>query len=258
VLAKRWWGVGIFLGLLVLTRPSAQVFILAIAIWVVLVGRWKPLGKLALAGVLVVSPWFIRNWVEFGSPIYVTSNGFNWAAVYSLPAQANGRYTDPVYDHAWDKDRLVQLDEAAWSKQLQTEGIDGLKANPGYVLHVFQQNARGYFELAPSFNISAERYDGRIVKAVNWTLPVFYLELALGLFGLIAAWRTRLAKLALLTAASFAVTSLFFVQAPRLRAPFDLMLGIGCGLFAQRARERWVARRASPEAQSSSPAAAAN
>jgi hypothetical protein len=243
VLARRWWTTGVLLGLLILTRPSAQVFVLAFIVWVVVLARWKALGRVLLATGLIVSPWIIRNWVEFGSPVYVSSNGFNWAAIYSLPAQANGDFTDPIYDHAWDKDRLLQLNEIAWSKELQRQGIHGLSTNPTYVFHVLGTNAQHYFELTPSKNIHAEIYDGRVLSIVNWTMPVFYLELLVGLIGLGWCWRQRLAQLSILVTGSFGASSLLFISAPRLRAPVDLMLGIGCGLFAQELRERRAKRR---------------
>ena len=254
VLAQRWWTTGVLLGLLILTRPSTQVFVLAFIVWVVVIARWKALGKVLLATGLIVSPWIIRNWVEFGSPVYVSSNGFNWAAIYSLPAQANGDFTDPIYDHAWDKDRLLQLNEIAWSKELQRQGIHGLSTNPTYVFHVLGTNAQHYLELTPSKNIHAEIYDGRVLSIVNWTMPIFYLELLVGLIGLGWCWRQRLAQLSILVTGSFGASSLLFISAPRLRAPVDLMLGIGCGLFAQELRERRAKRRLD---QSISPASIA-
>ena len=255
VLAQRWWAVGVLLGLVILTRPSAQVFVVALILWVVVLARWKALGKVLLATGLLVSPWLLRNWVEFGSPVYVSSNGFNWAATYSLPAQANGGFTDPIYDHAWDKDRMLQLDETAWSKQLQKQGLHGLAEHPSYIFHVLRKNSLDFLELTPSQNTQAEIFDGRVLGVVKWTMPIFYLELLGGLLGLGLCWRQRLARLAIVVAVSFSASSLLFISAPRLRAPVDLMLGIGCGLLVQELRERRAKRS---ETQSISPASIAN
>ena len=72
---------GVTSGLLVLTRPSAQFFVVVVTGWVL----WRlGLRRVCLYGAcvaLVVAPWVARNWVRLGTPVLVTSNGFNLNAV---------------------------------------------------------------------------------------------------------------------------------------------------------------------------------
>ena len=247
LLAKRWWLSGGLLGLLILTRPSAQALVVVIAIWLFVHAGWRPVLKVVLVAAVLVSPWLIRNWVQLGEPIMVTSNGYNWAAIYSPTAQRAGGFIDPSLNKAYDKDRLIQLNELDWSNFLQSQGIHALEQHPAYALHILKGNINTFFEITPSRNVAPERLDGRDITVVQDTLFVFYLELAVGLVGLALAWRTQLAQLFFLQGAYFAVISYAFIAVPRLRAPFDLALGIGVGLSADALNRRRLKRRQSPE-----------
>ena len=241
LLARRWWLSGALCGLLVLTRPSAQFFVLVLAVWVLVRADWRSMLRFVAVAFLVVSPWLVRNWIQVGSPVLVTSNGFNWAAIYSPAAQSAGVFIDPTTNPAYDKDRLLQFDELAWSNTLQSQGVHALEQHPTYVLHVVKYNAEAFFELRPSFNRFAELWDGRDTRILGDTLWVFYLELGIGAFGLVAARRTHLAQLFIIEGAYFTAASLLFIAAPRLRAPLDLALGVGVGLAAD-----WLVQRRTP------------
>ncbi len=250
LLAKRWWLSGGLLGLLILTRPSAQALVVVIAIWLFVHAGWRPVLKVVVVAAVLVSPWLIRNWVQLGEPIMVTSNGYNWAAIYSPTAQHAGGFIDPSLNSAYDKDRIIQLDELEWSNFLQSQGIHALEHHPAYALHVLKGNIKTFFEIAPSRNIAPERLDGRDITIVQDTLFVFYLELAVGLVGLAVAWRKEIAQLFFLQGAYFAVVSYAFIAVPRLRAPFDLALGIGVGLSADALNRRRLERRGDQEVSS--------
>ena len=122
---RNWWlGAGLC-GLLVLARPSAQYLVLIVAVWILWQFGWKrALGLVGLVA-LVIAPWVIRNWVQLGSPVMVTSNGFNWAAVYSPQAEGHGGFVDPSRDAGFDEYRLLQQDEVAWQRSLQGLALQG-------------------------------------------------------------------------------------------------------------------------------------
>jgi len=239
VLRRRWILTGVLTGLLTLSRPSAQFLIVLVVVWVLVHANWKK--ALTVAGVfaLVLTPWLVRNWVQIGEPVLVTSNGFNWAAMYSPPAQANHGFVDPVFHPYFEGYRLAQFNELTWNNELQALGVRSLKSNPTYVVHVAIKNAGDLLELTPSDNVFGEGADGRSLGVRDATLWIFYVELVIGLFGLLATLRRQISQLLLAQGLYFFGLSLLFIPAPRLRAPLDLALGVGVGL----ALEKLAARR---------------
>ena len=89
---------GIAIGLLVLTRPSAQLLVPVVALWLLFTVGWRRTAVFAVAVGVFVLPWVARNEAVFGKPVLVTSNGFNMAAAWSDIALAQAKPADPVYD----------------------------------------------------------------------------------------------------------------------------------------------------------------
>ncbi len=230
-LRRRWVWTGVIAGALVLTRPSAQYLALVMACWIIFKVGWKRAGQFILVVALTVSPWIARNWVQVGTPTIATSDGYNWAAIYSPPAQQRGGFIDPIYDPYFTSHRLLQFDEAKWDSYLASVGIDGLERHPTYLLHVVVDNFQSFFELRPSMNTGAEVDDGRSLKLVTASLWIFYVELGAGIVGLVLRWRNEAVQLFTIQAVYFTLASLLFISAPRLRAPVDLALAIGVGCF---------------------------
>lgn len=245
---KRWALLALCIAFLSLTKPSAQGLIV-VAVVVAGLSEWRfDRSNLRTAlragvtiigvGLLVLSPWVIRNRVEVGTSSLVTSNGFNLSAIYGTPARERGAFVDPANDSAYQDlgNRLLRFNEADWNSTLGREGIKGLRSHPGYVATVVRRNLYAWFELTPSVNDSAEALDGRDLTFRQWTLPGFYLVTALGGVGLGAAWVTRSVNrrtLAFLIAVEgyLTVTALVFVAPPRLRSSFDWGCCIGVALL---------------------------
>jgi 4-amino-4-deoxy-L-arabinose transferase-like glycosyltransferase len=239
---ERWAVAAALCGALVLTRPSAQFLVPVVALWVFWRLGWRrALGVVAIA-VVVVAPWVVRNWVQLGQPVLVTSNGFNLFALYSSEAQADEDFVDPAFDPRFERYFLTAFDEAEWQQALQRDALDALRDNPDYVVKVVGRHSLMYFELTPSENDGAERVDGRNLDFRTWTLPAFYVVTVVGLVGLGARWRHPVVLLMLVLTVYFVVSNLVFVFAPRLRAPFDLFCCIGVGL----AWARWLPGRGPP------------
>jgi 4-amino-4-deoxy-L-arabinose transferase-like glycosyltransferase len=243
MLARRWVLAGVLTGALTLSRPSAQYLVAVLVVWVVVAAGWRQAARFALIAVVVVVPWVVRNWVELGSPVLTTSNGYNWAAIYSPAARAAGRFVDPIQDPSFDGMRLDQFDEIVWNDNLTELGQHNLLRHPTMLATVVVRNVESFFEVRPSFNAAAEASDGRSMAVRSATLWVFYLELGCGLVGLWVQRRRPITRLTALVAAYFTVASVLFVAPPRLRAPLDLALAIGCGLLA----DQVVRRRAGNE-----------
>ena len=241
LVCRRWPTAAVLCGLLILTRASAQYLVAPLALWVLWRLGWKrALGFLAIA-LAVVSPWIIRNQLQLGSPLYVTSNGFNLAGTYSPPARESKRFVDPVEDGRFEQFRLAQFDEADWADQLQAFALHDIRTHPGQVPGVVWRNAQHLFEFTPKFNEWAESVDGRNLDFRGATLWSFYVVTVVGMFGLIVRRRSPEVVLVLGIALYFVLGSLVLVSPPRLRAPFDLCMCIGVGL----AFEWWRSRRRS-------------
>jgi 4-amino-4-deoxy-L-arabinose transferase-like glycosyltransferase len=238
----RWAWCGVGVGLLVLTRPSAQFLVVVLAAYVWWRLGWRrALGVVALTA-LVVAPWIVRNQVQLGEPVYVTSNGFNLAALYSEEAQAAGKFVDPMDEGGFESSVYLRMDEVKWNAELQRLGLEGLRGNPDYAARVVGRNVLQYFELAPWENEVPERLDGRNMEVRDATLWTFYVVTAVGVFGLVVQRRRPEVVLFAAVAAYFVLSSLVLVSVPRLRSPFDLICCLGVGLaFAW-----WEARRHRP------------
>jgi 4-amino-4-deoxy-L-arabinose transferase-like glycosyltransferase len=230
---------GVWCGLLTLTRPSAQLLILLVVLFLVRAVGWRR-TLLSLAIFLaVLTPWVVRNWIQVGRPVLVTSNGFNLAAMHSDEAYEAGDFIDPVYHPGFDDLRLTQFDEAEWDAALQRRALEDIADHPTRVFGVVGRNFLYFFELQPGENDDAELVDGRNLTIRHWTLPLFYVVVVLGVVGLWRERRSRFSQVLLVVGAYFAVASLVFVAPPRLRAPVDLVLCIGVGLLAA---QLWRAR----------------
>lgn len=225
---------GVLAGLLVLTRTSAQAVVLIVAVWIgVRLGVRRAAVTVVLAAVVVV-PWVVRNDIQVGAPVLVTSNGFNLAAVHSQEAEDTGHFVDPVYDPRFEAFRLYQFDEVEWDRKLTEHAMDHIREDPLSVVSVMWRNVFGLFDLDPGLNDWPEEQDGRNHGFRTAMLPLYWAVSAVGLVGL---WRTRrdptVQFLAVLVA-YFVVLSLVFVAPPRLRVPFDLLCVIGAGIVLSR------------------------
>jgi len=233
-------------GLLVLTRPSAQLLVVVVAAWLVWRAGWRAAARFGVVSLVVVAPWVVRNWVLIGAPTIVTSNGFNLVSTYSDEALASNGFADAVFDprfrHINDANRNeMELDNAYRERAL--EDVSDRRSTP---LLVLRHNFARYFELRPDVNETAERSDGRDITVRNVTLPLVYLVTVAGIIGLVRARRRRGAELLLLEGAYFTVVSLAVIAVPRLRAPLDLAAAIGVGLLVAELISRRAAEAREP------------
>jgi len=220
---------GVTTGLLALTRPSGQVFAVTLAAWVLWRLGWRRTLSYVACLALAVSPWMLRNWVRLGSPVLVTSNGFNLNAMYSEEARATGGFVDAVFDARFAELRAGITSEVEFDAALRRHAVESLADHPGYVLDVVRRNAGSMFELQPGRNQVAETVDGRDLRVRALTLPLVWLVLAAGAAGMWVLRRRPGIGPLVLAAVVFSGASLVSVTAPRLRAPLDVACCIAVG-----------------------------
>ncbi len=157
----RWAAAaGALCGLAVLTRNTALALLICVPLGV-MVGRPSlslcslrgPIVVL-LAAALVVAPWTVRNAVQFGRFIPVTTSaGITAVGVYNETS-----FRDSATHGAWRDPRIVPrltplfetpgIDEGAVDATLRREARDFAWRHPGYVAEVFAWNLVRMFELA--------------------------------------------------------------------------------------------------------------
>ncbi|HEU5064244.1 MAG TPA: glycosyltransferase family 39 protein [Solirubrobacterales bacterium] len=261
----RWAAAaGALCGIATLTRNPGGVLILP-----VLIGLWRPQPGAAARGLaapavgllcilLVMTPWTLRNWSEFGRFVPVTSStGFGLAGTYNdvsmddadHPAAWRTPVIVPEYEPLF---QAPQVDEGTLDATLRREAVQFAWDHPGYAIEVSGRN------LLRLFAVSGDSVVGRDSELVvqrgigSDRLPAERLSLALALVlgaaGALFIWRRRLPRGPLflwLVPALTVLVALPVAGLPRYRAPADpfiLILGaIGISCLWDETRKRWAA-----------------
>lgn len=245
LLDRRAVWAGLTGGLLLLTRPSAQFYVVVLAIWVVWRLGWRRASYFVACMGLVVTPWVVRNWARLGSPVLVTSNGFNLNAVYSPESKASGGFVDGFFDPRFAELRAGLRNEARLDAALRRHALAELRRDPWHVLRIAPGGLQNILEPEPGRNDVALVNDGRNVELQAWSVPFAWYVLVLGVIGLwMLRHRPGIGPL-VLAAVMFTLLSAVTVAAPRMRAPLDLAccIGVGglAGGLAARLRAVWLA-----------------
>lgn len=228
---------GALLGILALLRPVALVLLPVVAAWTTLMVAARPgrrvghLGAVALAFLLVLTPWSVRNLRVHGRLIPVATAGTHVA-----PA---GR------DEVAHRGVLVSMAQWAWTE-------------PGALISHTTRQFLNFWELAPTRMATDDparrqqlhRRDQRLSTQPLVSLGLrdrvssasFALELALALVGLVAAvrarWRQTLLPLTVIFA--YAMGFALFVGKLRYRIPVlplvFLFTGVGASTIYSLAR----------------------
>jgi 4-amino-4-deoxy-L-arabinose transferase-like glycosyltransferase len=237
--ARQTSWAGLTTGLLVLTRPSAQGYAVVLAVWVLWRFGFRHALRFGVLIAVVVAPWLVRNWIQLDSPVLVTSNGFNLAALYSEESLAQGRWLDPVFDERLAEARRGLTSEVAMDEAFRAKAVDSLRAHPLELVERTWANIWNVTEVTPYRQDAAERFDGRNLSFRYATLPVVWATILLGSVGL---WSLRRAPaigpLVISAVYFFAITLPFSPGAPRLRAPADVALCVGVGALWAATRRR--------------------
>ena len=114
--------IGIFTGLATLTRPISLYFLIAspFFLWIVMILQGKRISKFKLTipfliGAIVISPWYIRNYVEFGDPFYTSNAGAYLKAQYvQLKHKGSG----------WSREQAISEHNIYFKKFIQDESTE--------------------------------------------------------------------------------------------------------------------------------------
>jgi 4-amino-4-deoxy-L-arabinose transferase-like glycosyltransferase len=238
---------GVSLGLLMLDRASAQGFVVVVAGWVLWRFGWRHAARLAVVALLVAAPWIVRNAVQVGGPVLVATNGFNLNATYSNEArEADGGFVDAYFDSRFTNMRVAAVDEIDLDARLRHKALVDLRQHPARILDVARVNVEHWFELRPNLNKEAEQHDGRNLTVREWTLPLFYVVTAAGLFAIARSRRAAAAQLLASTVAYFTVVCLLSISVPRLRSLFDACVALGAGIALAWAIDRHTTVESGP------------
>jgi hypothetical protein len=105
----RAWMFGLVSGLLLLTQPALILLPPALALFLV---RGEPLRwylAVAAVAVLVLLPWWLRNWLVFGAFVPLTSSGG-----LSLAFAVNGGHLPPIRPDLPEIERFALQGRIAW------------------------------------------------------------------------------------------------------------------------------------------------
>lgn len=231
------WGAGAGLGLLVLTRPSLAVLVVPL---ILLLYRRRPslrglmpAGVVLLAGVVVVTPWLVRDRLTMHNWVPVTTqSGYVLAGTYNATSAH-----DPRFPAAWrpaNADpsiaRLLadhpHADEVKTDALLQSAAVTYLRHHPAYEATVLVQNTLRLFDLASLNDTRAATFSEYGYGSPWGTLEIGsgWVVLALAIAGLFArAWRR--VPLGIWLAPLLLWLSTVALQAvPRFRAVIDPFL----------------------------------
>ncbi len=228
--ARRLTWAALTTGLFVMTKNGAVVGALGALVLVLVLAGWRTAVKFLGVVTLVVAPWLVRNEAQVHSPVVTTSIGFNIAAVYSEQAQqAGGYFDDPMLDVAFSPWWPQQTNEAQWDAALERLGLHGLRSDPLRVIPVAANNVASLMGLHNQDG--PELLDGRVIRLVHDSMPIYYGVTLLGLGGLFYRRRSPVVRALLAVVGPLLCLSMLTIYAPRLRAPFDLACAIGVGLL---------------------------
>lgn len=237
----RWAALaGALCAVATLTRNPGGVLILP-----VLVGLWfgRPRWSMRAAGptlvalgciVVLMVPWTVRNWVDFGRFVPVTSStGFGLAGTYNELSEE-----DDVHPGAWRTPVIVpeyaplfevpEVDEGTLDATLRRESLQFAWDHPGYVLEVSARNLPRLFEIGDDSvvgrvdNVVSQRGIGSEVDGrERLGLAVAVLLAALGVFAIFRARLPRGPLFLWLVPLLTILVALPVAGLPRYRLPAD-------------------------------------
>ena len=234
---------GVTSGLLLLTRPGAQVFVVVLTGWMLWRLGWRRTSLYVACVGLVLAPWLLRNWVRLQSPVLVTSNGFNLNAIYSPEAKATGGFVDGFFDPRFARLRAGIKNEARLDAALRRHALAEIRRDPVHVLRIAPGGLQNVLEPKPHRNDVAIINDGRDVELQALSVPFAWYVLTAGTAGLWLLRRRPGVGPLVLAAVVFTALSSVTVAAPRMRAPLDLACSVGVGALVGEVVDLWQGRK---------------
>lgn len=167
---------GLLVGYLALIRPIGIFFAFVIIIFWILENRLNNICRFvsifSLSFLLVISPWIIRNYIQFGQVIYSTNGGYVFY-VNNNP-YATGSWSDPFsYPDSPFKKYLYDnnFDEIAINKVGKKLAINWIINNPDqFIKLAFKRIANSYWakldDIMWAFTIDVNKWSPLYTKAI--------------------------------------------------------------------------------------------
>jgi 4-amino-4-deoxy-L-arabinose transferase-like glycosyltransferase len=268
----RWAAAaGAVCGLAVLTRPTGLALLapILVGVWVMR-PRLSPRSLAApslclICAVAMTVPWLVRDMVEFGRFVPVTTSaGIASAGTYNEVARERG-----ARPGAWIDPQIVPrfrplfetagIDEAAVDAKLRKDARAFAWEHPGYVAETVAWNFLRLFEIEGG-SVTDLRGTGVYDRGIGSELPpieriglgIAVLLAVVGLLGMLGLWSNRMSDgqwvprgplFLWLVPFALAVVTLPIAGLPRYRLPVDpfilMLAGIGLVTLWDRRPARW-------------------
>jgi 4-amino-4-deoxy-L-arabinose transferase-like glycosyltransferase len=251
---------GAVLALAALTRSEALILLPLLALPVLLVraGEGRAMRAVAClaAAAVVLSPWLVRNWAEFGRPVLISTNDG------TLLAGANCDLTYQGKDlGSWNIECISERsfgNEAKQSAHWRKEGLDYIADHAGELPKVIVVRVLRTWDLyQPRRQVLFA--EGRWIRADQVGKVVYFLLLP---FAFAGGWllrrRGQRAELLILLApvAMVFVQSVIGYGIPRFRHAAEIVIVVLAAVAVSRLVERRRERRAGEPGQAPDPVAA--
>jgi 4-amino-4-deoxy-L-arabinose transferase-like glycosyltransferase len=238
---------GAVIGLAALTRSEGLLLLVLLALPVA--GGWRRFGACALACVVVVTPWLVRNWTEFDRPVLISANDG------SLLAGANCKLTYHGKDLGlWTTNCLSPrafANEADQAARWRSEGASYAGDHLGRLPVVMAVRELRTFDLYQPWRMTPFA-EGRWLKMDKAGVIAYWLLLPFALAGAWLLWRRRRFELLVLLApvALVVLQSAFGYGFPRFRHVADLVLVVLAAAAVVWLADRIAARKLAEGQQS--------
>jgi 4-amino-4-deoxy-L-arabinose transferase-like glycosyltransferase len=247
---------GLWLALATLTRSEGIILSVLIAVPAVMlvrgvtrVQRWKMFGAIVAVGIVIVSPWVIRNLTTFERPTLL-GTGYGWVLAYgSCDTTYYGSKLGSWDDSCALKDYPPHLEESLIDERAREKALDYIKNHKSRVPIVVAARVGRLFELyKPVQNVELNQGERR-GEVASWAILVgYYLLLPWSIAGLIVLRRRRIPIfpfLAVVAATTITVASSFAIT--RYRAPIDVIMPVLAAVAIDATVHHFARRRAAPD-----------
>jgi hypothetical protein len=250
-----WIAYGLLWGIAALTSPSLLVVLPFLGCWVCVQlykkqQNWfRPSLLAAIAFLLVVTPWFIRNYQVFHRFIPFRDN---MGMVLRLGTKGSTSYWAPYELGPWHNQAewqdFLQLGELAYMDKEKDQAITAIKADPGWYIRSSLRRAlflwTGYWSLDRDY-LQQEPFD-------PYNIPLCTGLTVLALAGLWRAFKWRSAFVMPFALVLFTFPLIYYITSPEVyyRRPIDPIILV-LAVYAVAGRER--AGRESPAVVSGAP-----
>jgi len=236
---------GLVMGVLILTVPSFAFALLFLAAW--LLARSRRFVNHAILLIfgcsLVLAPWLVRNYIRFGSFVFVSSNsGRNLLLGNSEDARPNSGTNVDITRYVAAAAGLGEIERDRFYRD---RAVEFMRKNPGRTAQLYLLKFLNYFNYRNELFVKTETSPLRDAIALLSFGPL----LAMALLRVILARRWPLSRLEhfalVLYVLNGAYAAVFFTRL-RFRVPFDYLLLILVAMTVARLGSRGISAKPEP------------